>query len=227
MENCCTNKGQNQTAAPDSCAAVAPVFLAYEAQLKGFVLKRVMDKEVADDILQQLYLKLYKNCEQLQEVHNLKAWLYQITRNTVHDFFRESSRRQPRDAEAELPEEELPEQARHEVEALVAPLINLLPPEYAEPLRLSELEGISQKEIAERLGISYSGAKSRVQRGREKLKALFLECCHLEFSHNGQVISAQVKESCRSLSVVRCSISVARYVPVARCILLAPDLVRF
>lgn len=203
MENCCINPEQNKATASDSCAAVAPVFLAYEAQLKGFVQKRVLDKEVADDILQQLYLKLYKNCEQLQEVHNLKAWLYQITRNTVYDFFRESSRRQPLDAETELPEEGLPEQTRHEVEALVEPLINLLPPEYAEPLRMSELEGISQKEIAERLGISYSGAKSRIQRGREKLKQLFLECCHLEFDKDGQVMSAQVKASCGSVSIDR------------------------
>ncbi|MFD3000011.1 RNA polymerase sigma factor SigZ [Pontibacter toksunensis] len=196
MENCCNNIKPHQAAAIDSCAAVAPVFLVYEAQLKGFVQKRVLDKDVADDILQQLYLKLYKNCEQLQEVHNLKAWLYQITRNTVYDFFRENSRCQPLGIETELAVEELPEQARHEVEALVEPLINLLPPEYAEPLRLSELEGVSQKEIAQRLGMSYSGAKSRIQRGREKLKALFLECCHLEFDKDGQVISAQVKASC-------------------------------
>ncbi|WP_162053770.1 RNA polymerase sigma factor SigZ [Pontibacter pamirensis] len=203
MENCCINPEQNKAAATDSCAAVAPVFLAYEAQLRGFVLKRVQDKEEANDILQQLYLKLYKNCEQLQEVHNLKAWLYQITRNTVHDFFRESSRRQPLGAETELPEVELPGQERHEVEALVEPLINLLPPEYAEPLRLSELEGISQKEIAERLGISYSGAKSRIQRGREKLKQLFLECCHLEVDRSGKLISAEVRNDCASLQDMR------------------------
>lgn len=199
MENCCINPEQNKATATDSCAAVAPVFLAYEAQLKGFVQKQVKDREVAEDILQQLYLKLYKNCEQLQEVHNLKSWLYQITRNTVYDFFRENSRRQSLDAGADLLAEELPEQTRQEVEALVEPLISLLPPLYAEPLRLSELEGISQKEIAERMGISYSGAKSRIQRGREQLKQLFLECCHLEFSHDGQVISAQVKSSCKAL----------------------------
>ncbi|GAB3530443.1 RNA polymerase sigma factor SigZ [Pontibacter brevis] len=203
MKNCCINPEQIKAAATDACAAVAPVFLAYEAQLKGFVQKRVMDKEVADDILQQLYLKLYKNCEQLQEVQNLKAWLYQITRNTVYDFFRENSRRQPLDAETELLAEELPGQERHEVEALVEPLISLLPPEYAEPLRLSELEGISQKEIAERLGISYSGAKSRIQRGREKLKQLFLECCHIEVDRSGNLISAEVRKDCASLQEMK------------------------
>ncbi|MDX5422599.1 MAG: RNA polymerase sigma factor SigZ [Hymenobacteraceae bacterium] len=197
MENCC-NKPDPSHQPDDSCSAVAPVFLAYEAQLKGFVQKRIIDKDEANDILQQLYLKVYKNCEQLQEVKNTKAWLYQITRNAVYDFFRENSRRQSI-ADLDLTEGELPEDTRHEVEALVEPLINLLPPEYAEALRLSELEEVSQKEIAERLGISYSGAKSRVQRGREKLKALFMECCHLEFSHDGQVIGASVKESCRPL----------------------------
>ncbi|MCX2739617.1 RNA polymerase sigma factor SigZ [Pontibacter anaerobius] len=198
MDNCCINPKTNLP--EDSCAAVAPVFLAYEAQLRGFVLKRVQDKEETDEILQQLYLKLYKNCEQLQGVHNLKAWLYQITRNTVHDFFRESGRRQPLHPEAEFAEpEEMPERNRQEVEALVEPLISLLPAEYAEALRLSELEGMSQKDIAERLGISYSGAKSRVQRGREKLKQLFLECCHLELSHNGQLLGAEVKADCKAL----------------------------
>ncbi|WP_299756660.1 RNA polymerase sigma factor SigZ [uncultured Pontibacter sp.] len=198
MDNCCINPASNLP--KDSCAAVAPVFMAYEAQLRGFVRKRVQDKEAADDILQQLYLKLHKNCEQLQGVHNLKAWLYQITRNTVHDFFRENKTREPLRFEEELPDpEEMAEQNRQAVEALVEPLINLLPIEYAEALRLSELEGVSQKEIAERLGISHSGAKSRVQRGREKLKQLFQECCHLELSRDGQVLGAEVKANCAAL----------------------------
>jgi RNA polymerase sigma-70 factor, ECF subfamily len=195
MEDCC-NTSAPQKLTTDTCSAVAPVFLAYEAQLKGFVQKRILDKDEANDILQQLYLKIYKNCEQLPEVKNIKAWLYQITRNAVYDFFRESSRYQTI-AEVEL--EELPDDTRHDVEALVAPLISLLPEEYAEALRMSELEGVSQKEIAERLGISYSGAKSRVQRGREKLKALFIECCHLEFSHDGSIVSTTIKDSCKPL----------------------------
>jgi RNA polymerase sigma-70 factor, ECF subfamily len=199
MGDCCSDPEPNKLKA-DNCSAVAPVFLAYEAQLKGFVQKRILDKDEANDILQQLYLKVYKHCEQLPEVKNMKAWLYQITRNAVYDFFRENSRYQSI-TDVEL--EELPDDTRHDVEALVEPLISLLPEEYAEALRLSELEGVSQKEIAERLGISYSGAKSRVQRGREKLKALFVECCHLEFSHDGSIVSASIKDSCKPLKELR------------------------
>jgi RNA polymerase sigma-70 factor (ECF subfamily) len=164
-------------------------------------MKRVKDKDEANDLLQQLYLKLYKSCEQLQEVHNVSAWLYQITRNAVYDYFREQGRTIPLEDEGLLDEQLRQEPEQQEMENLVLPLLQLLPAEYAEPLRLSELEGISQKEIAERLGMSYSGAKSRVQRGREKLKALFIECCHLELDRQGNVVSATAKESCKPLQV--------------------------
>ncbi|RIJ42999.1 RNA polymerase sigma factor SigZ [Pontibacter oryzae] len=202
MEKCCHKI--EASSKENTCEAVAPVYLAYEAQLRGFVLKRVRDKDEANEILQQLYLKLYKNCEQLPEVRNVKAWLYQITRNAVYDYFRETGRSQHELSDIDLPQpDEQPEQHRHEAEALIVPLINLLPATYAEALRLSELEGLSQLEIASRLGISYSGAKSRVQRGREKLKQLFQECCHLEISRQGQLLSAEVKASCTPLAGLR------------------------
>ncbi|TXK49019.1 RNA polymerase sigma factor SigZ [Pontibacter qinzhouensis] len=199
MTDCCTKQVSLTSSAPDACAGVAPVYLAYEAQLKAFVQKRISDKDETADILQQLYLKLYKNCEQLQEVHNIKAWLYQITRNSVYDYFRESGRYQGLEEQHEQPENNWQEQSQQELEALVEPLINLLPEEYAQALRLSELEGISQKEIALQLNLSYSGAKSRVQRGRELLKKKFIECCYLEFGQNGELTGAQVKPGCTPL----------------------------
>ncbi|WP_299703006.1 RNA polymerase sigma factor SigZ [uncultured Pontibacter sp.] len=203
MENksCHTCSGDQVVTPVDTCSAVAPVYLAYEDKLRGFVLKRVKDKDEANDILQQLYVKLYKHCEQLQDVRNMNAWLYQIARNAVYDYYREQGRTMPIEDESKL-EEQFSQEAGHpDSENLVLPLINMLPTEYAEPLRLSEIEGISQKEIAERLGMSYSGAKSRVQRGREKLKELFLECCHLELDRKGALVSATAKESCRPLQV--------------------------
>jgi RNA polymerase sigma-70 factor, ECF subfamily len=183
----------------DSCAAVAPVFLEYEKQLKRFVKQRIKDSGSTDDVLQQLYLKLYKNCEQLQGVHNMNAWLYQITKNVVNDYFRESSKIVVLADNTEIADSDNQDLIKQEIEALVLPLIQLLPKEYAEALILSEIEGISQKEIAERLGISYSGAKSRVQRGREKLKQKFMECCVIELDRNGELINATVKDNCTPL----------------------------
>lgn len=200
-KSCYTCSGDRVITPVDTCATVAPVYLEYEAKLRGFVMKRVRDKDEANDILQQLYVKLYRHCEQLQDVRNMNAWLYQITRNAVYDYYREQGRSIPIEDESKLEEQFNQEVEPHATESLVLPLINMLPPEYAEPLRLSEIEGISQKEIAERLGMSYSGAKSRVQRGREKLKELFVECCHLELNRKGALVSAIAKENCRPLQV--------------------------
>jgi RNA polymerase sigma-70 factor, ECF subfamily len=200
-KSCHTCSGDQVVTPVDTCATVAPVYLEYEAKLRGFVQKRVRDKDEANDILQQLYVKLYKHCEQLQDVRNMNAWLYQIARNAVYDYYREQGRTLPVEDESKLEEKLQQDSEQQDSESLVLPLINMLPTEYAEPLRLSEIEGISQKEIAERLGMSYSGAKSRVQRGREKLKELFLECCHLELDRKGALVSATAKESCRPLQV--------------------------
>ncbi|RMG58329.1 MAG: sigma-70 family RNA polymerase sigma factor [Bacteroidetes bacterium] len=72
--------------------------------------------------------------------------------------------------------------------ACIRPMIEGLPEPYREALWLSEMEGLSQKELAARLGISYSGAKSRVQRGREKLKAQILACCEVSADRYGNII---------------------------------------
>jgi RNA polymerase sigma-70 factor (ECF subfamily) len=68
-------------------------------------------------------------------------------------------------------------------------MIDTLPPPDREALTLTELEGLSQREAAERLGMSYSGLKSRVQRGRAKLRAVLDRCCEVELDPRGAVIT--------------------------------------
>ena len=74
-------------------------------------------------------------------------------------------------------------------------MIFSLPEPYRQALVLTEFEGLTQKELASRLGISLSGAKSRVQRGREKLKQDLLECCRFEFDRRGKVIECEPRQS--------------------------------
>ena len=79
----------------------------------------------------------------------------------------------------------------------VRPMIERLPEPYREALLLSEMEGMTQSAVAERLGISTSGAKSRVQRGREQLKAMILQCCHVDLDRRGNVLEYRQREDCR------------------------------
>lgn len=78
----------------------------------------------------------------------------------------------------------------------VEQMLQSLPEPYREALRLTEYDGLTQAEAAERLGISLSGAKSRVQRAREKLRQMLLECCHLEFDRRGKIIECQPRCAC-------------------------------
>ncbi len=112
-------------------------------------------------------------------------WLYRIASNAIADHFRDDR------PTAELPEH-LPT-APQEVDPLarlarcVEPFIDELPHPYRQALRMVELEGRSQKDVARILGLSYSGAKSRVQRGREHLRNRFLACCVIETGRRGIV----------------------------------------
>jgi RNA polymerase sigma-70 factor (ECF subfamily) len=96
-------------------------------------------------------------------------------------------------ATPELPEMSyMPEDRFDDVVSELIPciqeMIDDLPADYRQALILTEYEGLTQKELAQRLGISLSGAKSRVQRAREKLKIMLLNCCHFEFDRLGRVV---------------------------------------
>ena len=78
-------------------------------------------------------------------------------------------------------------------------MIKQLPPKYSEALLLTDYEGLTQKELSEKLGISLSGAKSRVQRARKLLKEMYMKCCHIEFDRNGTIVDVYPK-SCSKCS---------------------------
>jgi RNA polymerase sigma-70 factor, ECF subfamily len=179
-----------------ACELVNPVFLQYQEMLRGFIHKRVKDKSITHDILHQVLLKIYSNCEKLPEVRNIKAWVFQITRNSVYDHFNTLNKRV--DMDLELEEEKQDEFPKEGLE-YIRPMIDLMPKEYAIPLAMSDLDSIPQKVVAEQLGLTLPATKSRIQRGRQKLKDLFFECFRLELNQQGAPISFEIKENCTSL----------------------------
>lgn len=86
--------------------------------------------------------------------------------------------------------------AEQQIAAFVAGLVDGLPEHYRQAVRLSEIEGHAQREVADRLGLSLSGAKSRVQRGRAILRERLLECCHVELDRRGHVIDFRPRVAC-------------------------------
>ena len=161
--------------------------------LQSFIGNKIKDKEAAKDLVQDVFIKVKLKLHTLNDTEKINSWIFQITRNTINDYFRNQKK-----AYQSLPADEWETTSFSKDETLelsrcMLPMIDLLPDKYKEALMLSDIEGMPQKELAERLGISYSGAKSRVQRGREKLKEVFLQCCEINTDKYGNVIEFQKK----------------------------------
>ena len=168
----------------------------YRAALHRFILSRINDPILAEDIVQEVLAKAYYRLDTLKDQGKILPWLYQITRNAIVDDYRQ---RRPTEAlnEALLVQEmNFGEEGEKELAQCLLPLVNQLPPPYRQAVMWSEIEGLTQKEIARKQGITLSGAKSQVQRGRKMLKELVLKCCSVELDRRGSVINYQSKKKC-------------------------------
>lgn len=165
-------------------------------RLTNFILDKVQDSELAKDIVQDVFLKVFSKNESLRNRDKLVSWIYQITRNEISNHFRRVIvDNRTVEVETEINDNSL----TSELAECIRPIIDCLPPKYREALALSDLENVSQKELAERLNISYSGAKSRVQRAREMLKSTYQQCCDISTDVYGDVVDYKPKscnESC-------------------------------
>ena len=159
----------------------------FAVKLGQFIRTRVADPATAEDILQDVFVKIQGRINTLEDPAKLQGWLYLIARNAIIDHYR--TRKETTEVPETLPAE--PPENDTEMEDLKAAfrrMIYSLPEPYRDALVLTEFEGLTQKELADRLGISLSGAKSRVQRGRGQLKRMLDECCTFEFDRRGKVI---------------------------------------
>jgi RNA polymerase sigma-70 factor, ECF subfamily len=174
---------------------VESVWDGFAGSLKRFIVSRVGDEPTAEDILQEVFLKIHAQLERLKDTAKLESWVYRITRNAIIDHHRRSrvSVELPKDLVAEDRDELAGE---IDLKPSVKRMVESLPEPYRQALILTEYEGLSQVELARRLGISFSGAKSRVQRAREKVRQMLLECCHLEFDRRGKIIACVARCCC-------------------------------
>lgn len=164
------------------------IWQEYHARIRGFIASRIDDLSVVDDLLQEVFIKIHTRLDQLMDNERLGSWLFQITRNAINDYYRTRRPQQAFDETLLAEEQDSVERARRELEACFLPMIETLPDTYREAVRLSEIEGLTQQAVAERLGIGLSGAKSRVQRGRQLIRGMVESCCRLEFDHRGRLV---------------------------------------
>ena len=170
------------------------VWQEYHAKLRAFVRSRVSDDATSDDILQNIFLKMHTGLASLKDETKLKSWLYQIARNAIIDYYRSQKPTVDISEWFPHPETDPSEKVTQDLSECLQPMIQLLPENYRQAVILSELKGLTQKEVAKVQAISLSGAKSRVQRGRTLLKNILAECCRLEFDHSGRLCDYERKD---------------------------------
>lgn len=158
----------------------------FHKDLYKYILSRVNDADSAKDILQESFIKIHQNILSLKDEKSLKFWLYRIVKNSIMDYFR-SRKYTSGIYDQDISDNEVQDRT-FDLSRCVIPFINNLPEKYKEALNLTEFQKYSQIELAEHLGISYSGAKSRVQRAKHKLKELFEECCEISSDKYGNII---------------------------------------
>ncbi|WP_281239471.1 sigma-70 family RNA polymerase sigma factor [Flavobacterium praedii] len=181
------------------CCNINEVVNEFYIFLKNFIYKKVQNSTIAEDIVQDVMMKLVESHQKNKAIKNVKAWLFQVTRNTIHDYF--NSNNIIVDSEKIATSLTNPESKEFELSVFdhIIPMIQLLPKKYSEPLHWSDIDKIPQIEIAKRLNLTHSATKMRIQRARIKLKDLFIECCDIEYDSQGNFINCIIKKNCDTL----------------------------
>ena len=187
---------------PGVALSTEAVWAELYANIRGFVGRRVREPADADDIVQEVFLRVHRALPSLRDADRLHAWIYQTTRRTIADHYRAPAQRRevPAGAALDLVSvdqrpgvaiDEHEESALQELTACLTPLLGNLAAADQEALRLVEFEELTQVEAAGRLGLSVSGMKSRVQRARVRLRSALEGCCHLAVDRRGRLLGYQ------------------------------------
>jgi len=171
--------------------------------LRAFIGRRVRNQADVDNLVQRVLLQIVKGLGSLRDAERLHAWVYRTARNVIVDHYRSSTARRELasgDAEdllaADAPDVSVDDEriALQELAACLTPMLRQLQPVYREAVTLTDLEGITQADAAARVGVSLSGMKSRVQRGRRQLKAVLEACCRIDLDNRGGIVVYEPRE---------------------------------
>ncbi|MDF3068038.1 MAG: polymerase sigma factor SigZ [Polyangiaceae bacterium] len=168
----------------------------FERKLRPFVARRVPASEV-DDVLQDVFVRVQRGLPALRDEERLLPWLYKVARSAVQESARQRARHplaRGEGAEPAVVEPEVSVALKTGLAEFAAAAITRLPSPYKEALTLTELQGVTQRAAAKRLGLSTSGMKSRVQRGRDQLRELLEVDCNIALDVRGGVIACEPRE---------------------------------
>ncbi|MEX1192166.1 MAG: sigma factor [Brumimicrobium sp.] len=167
----------------------------YSSHLLNFIKGKMESIDDAEDILQEVAIK-FQQALRFQEIDKPKPWLFQVARNTIADFYRSQPKK------SSIANTEACEVMNHEMSdpcvCELTPFVieNYLPEKYGLLLRMSDIENIPQKEIAQKMNLSLTATKTRIQRARKLLKEQVEDCVQIRYKTNGSIGDFNLKNGC-------------------------------
>lgn len=166
------------------------IWEAYAADIKRFILSKVHDVVVADDLLQETFIKVHTKHNQIKDQNKLKAWVFSIARYTVIDYFRNQNRFVAIDDMVVVDDAN---KGTHTEQDCLRGIIKSLPKKYRTPLFLADIKGLKQVEVADVLHLPLPTVKSQIQRGRKLIAQGFMDCCNMTMNEAGYLVG-EVKD---------------------------------
>jgi RNA polymerase sigma-70 factor, ECF subfamily len=185
-------------------ATTEPPWEELQGNLRGFIGRRVKNPADVDDLVQRVLFQIHRGLGSLRDTERLHAWVYRTARNVITDYYRSPTHRREVAAgdTGDMTGSSLEASTQHDdaeafrdLAGCMAPLLRQLPASYFEAITLTDLQGMNQADAARRTGISVSGMKSRVQRGRKQLKAILEECCSIQLDRRGVVMNYEPRRA--------------------------------
>lgn len=174
------------------------VWEKYSRDLKFFILSKVKDIIVTDDILQDTFIKIHTKLHTLKDLTRLKPWIFTIARNSIIDYFKNTNKTFEL---ANFETETKIEEHSHTEKDCLQGILQSLPKKYREPLFLSDIKGLKQQEVADTLKQSLPTTKSQIQRARKLIAKGFMDCCGFVLNDEGKLVGeVQDKEDCKVCS---------------------------
>jgi len=171
------------------------VWKLYSDDVKRFIVSKVHETTIADDILQDTFIKVHTKLHTLNDLTKLKSWIFTIVRNSIMDHFKKANKTfEFADFESETT---VLENVHTEQDCLQG-ILQSLPKKYRNPLFLSDIKGLKQAEVANQLNQNLPTTKSQIQRARKLIAQGFMDCCGFVLNEQGNLVGEiQEKEDCK------------------------------
>ncbi len=157
-----------------------------EQELRLFLYGKTKNVALAEDLLQDVFVKALANREDFCALENNRAWLFKVTKNRLIDYYR-----------AHKNHEDIDDQQLQEPQEVKAPIVHLskclpaalshLNDEDKNIVQACDLDGMKQADYAKQLGLSLVATKSRIQRARKRLKIALHDACKIVLDEQGNV----------------------------------------